>query len=74
VIALRGDQGQLHATQTESDSDTVLEFRLAFYRDDYVLVLATTGQPVGVRADFVRDADGRVAWLRFSARLHQHVE
>jgi CubicO group peptidase (beta-lactamase class C family) len=73
VIALRGDQGQLHATQTESDSDTVREFGLAFYRDDYVLVLATTRQPVGLRADFVRDADGRVAWLRFSGRLHQHV-
>jgi CubicO group peptidase (beta-lactamase class C family) len=73
VIELRGDQGQLHATQTESDADTVVEFRLAFYRDDFVLVLDATGQPAGSRADFGRDADGGVAWLRLSGRLHQRV-
>jgi CubicO group peptidase (beta-lactamase class C family) len=69
-IELRGDQGQLHMTVT---TDTVEEFRLAFYRDDYVLVLDTTGQPVGPRSDFVRDADGRVAWLCHHGRLYQHV-
>jgi hypothetical protein len=37
-----------------------------------VLVRDATGQLLG-RADFVRDADGLVAWLRFAAQLHQHV-
>jgi CubicO group peptidase (beta-lactamase class C family) len=83
VIELRGDQGQLHATSTHqlpplvpSPTDpapTVQEYRLAFYRDEYVLLLDATGQPVGPRADFVRAADGRVAWLRLGGRLHQHV-
>jgi CubicO group peptidase (beta-lactamase class C family) len=71
LVELRGEQGQLHM-RTRSDSDTVGEFRLAFYRDDYVLVRDGTGQLLG-RADFVRDADGLVAWLRFAAQLHQHV-
>jgi CubicO group peptidase (beta-lactamase class C family) len=69
-IELWGDQGQLHMTVT---TDTVQEFRLAFYRDDYVLVLDTTGQPVGFRSDFVRDAAGGVAWLRRGGRLYQHL-
>ena len=83
VIELRGDQGQLHATSTHQlpppvpaptdPAPAVQAYRLAFYRDDYVLVLDATGQPVGSRADFVRDADGRVAWLRLGARLHRHV-
>jgi CubicO group peptidase (beta-lactamase class C family) len=83
VIELRGDQGQLHATSTHQlpppvpaptdPAPAVQEYRLAFYRDDYVLVLDATGQPVGSRADFVRDADGRVAWLRLGGRLHRHV-
>jgi CubicO group peptidase (beta-lactamase class C family) len=83
VIELRGDQGQLHATLTHqllpfdlSPTDpapTGQEFRLAFYRDDFVLVLDATGQPVGPRSDFVRDADGGVAWLRHHGRLHRHV-
>jgi CubicO group peptidase (beta-lactamase class C family) len=83
LVELRGDQGQLHMTETLdlppldlSPIDpvpTVQESRLAFYRDDYVLVLDATGQPVGTRADFVRDADGGVAWLRQGGRLHQHV-
>jgi CubicO group peptidase (beta-lactamase class C family) len=73
LIELRGDQGQLHGTQTTSDSDTVEEFGLAFYRDDYVLVLDATGHPDGPRSDFVRDADGHVAWLRHHGRLNQRV-
>jgi hypothetical protein len=67
VVELRGDQGQLHMTLTGE------EYRLAFYRDDYVLVLDATGQPVGTRSDFLRDADGGVAWLRNHGRLFRHV-
>jgi CubicO group peptidase (beta-lactamase class C family) len=83
VIDLRGDQGQLCATSTHQlpppvpaptdPAPTVQEYRLAFYRDDFVLVLDATGQPNGTRADFVRDADGGVAWLRLHGRLHRHV-
>jgi len=83
LVELRGDQGQLHMTQTlelppldlspTDPAPTVQESRLAFYRDDFVLVLDATGQPVGTRADFVRDADGGVAWLRQGGRLYQHV-
>jgi CubicO group peptidase (beta-lactamase class C family) len=80
LVELRGDQGQLHMTVTLGDtvkantSPRGEEFRLAFYRDDYVLVLDATGQPVVGRADFVRDADGGVAWLRLHGRLYQRVE
>ena len=84
LVELRGDQGQLHKTQTigippldlsptDPARNPVEESRLAFYRDDFVLVLDATGQPVGTRADFVRDANGRVAWLRLGGRLYQHV-
>ena len=46
--------------------------RLAFYKRDYVLKLDPDGVPAGPRADFIRDARGRVAWLRIGGRLHQH--
>jgi CubicO group peptidase (beta-lactamase class C family) len=46
---------------------------LAFYRRDRALLLDGTGQPLGFRADFIRDAVGRVAWLRLGGRLHRHV-
>jgi CubicO group peptidase (beta-lactamase class C family) len=79
LVELRGDQGQLHMTLTMGDTVSTPtsprgeEFRLAFYRDDYVLVLDATGQPIGTRSDFVRDADGGVAWLRHHGRLYRHV-
>jgi CubicO group peptidase (beta-lactamase class C family) len=42
--------------------------RLAFYADDRVVAL---DPPVpGVRAEFVRDPDGRVAWFRWGSRIH----
>ena len=69
VVELRGDQGQLHMTETPTGKES----RLAFYRDDYVLVLDATGKPVGSRSDFLRDAKGGVAWLRNHGRLFRHV-
>jgi hypothetical protein len=45
--------------------------RLAFYRHDHVLVLDESGRQI-VRADFVRGAGGRVAWLRLGGRLYRH--
>ncbi|MFI7598102.1 serine hydrolase domain-containing protein [Actinoplanes sp. NPDC049681] len=45
--------------------------RLAFYRKDYVLVLEPGGADTHTRADFVRGADGTVAWLRIGGRLYR---
>jgi hypothetical protein len=78
LVNLQGDQGQLHMTLTAIETVSTPtspggeEFRLAFYRDDFVLVLDATGQPTGNRSNFVRDAQGRVEWLRFHGRLYRH--
>ncbi|MGB0091759.1 MAG: hypothetical protein WBP81_04415 [Solirubrobacteraceae bacterium] len=63
---LRADKGQL---QVLKNSSTVL--RLAFYRKDYVLALDAGGRPLALRADFVRGADGGIAWWRFGGRLYR---
>jgi CubicO group peptidase (beta-lactamase class C family) len=65
VFELTGDNGQL-AVSVEGGP------RLAFYRRDYVLVLDAAGQSQGLRANFVRGADGQVAWLRVGGRLYRH--
>ena len=54
--------GALCMVQGEPPDTTNLP--LTFYRDDGVL--AGDG---GLRADFLRDAGGRVAWLRLGGRL-----
>jgi hypothetical protein len=36
------------------EADAVLS-RLAFYRDDYALILDEDAKPIGFRADFMRD-------------------
>ena len=41
---------------------------LAFYDADHVFVPEGTFE--GARGDFVRDADGRIAWFRTGGRLH----
>jgi CubicO group peptidase (beta-lactamase class C family) len=45
--------------------------RLAFYRRDYVLALAPDGSDTHARCNFVRGADGSVAWLRYGGRLYR---
>lgn len=47
--------------------------RLAFYRKDYVLVLAPDGTDSHSRANFVRSRDGAVAWLRYGGRLFRRA-
>ncbi len=44
---------------------------LVFYRPEYVLNLNDEGKLSGVRSNFVRGADGRVAWLRVGGRLYR---
>jgi CubicO group peptidase (beta-lactamase class C family) len=41
----------------------------AFYRDDYLVDLDATGASDGGRSNFVRGADGSIAWLRTHGRL-----
>jgi CubicO group peptidase (beta-lactamase class C family) len=41
----------------------------AFYRDEYLLDLDAEGNPDGGRSNFVRGADGKIAWLRTHGRL-----
>ena len=53
----------------------VSEIGLAFYRDEYVLVEQDgSASPGSYRANFVRDADGRVAWLSYGGRLYARQE
>lgn len=58
-------------TATGAEETPVVEFRLAFYRDDYVLAYdGSVGPPF--RANSVRGRNGSVEWLRFGGRLYQH--
>jgi CubicO group peptidase (beta-lactamase class C family) len=41
----------------------------AFYRDEFLLDLDAEGNPDGGRSNFLRGADGKVAWLRTHGRL-----
>jgi hypothetical protein len=57
----------------ETENTPTLEMRLAFYRDDYALVYdADSGEPTFSRVNFLRGADGGVAWVRSGGRLYQH--
>ncbi len=56
----------------ETEDTPTVEMRLAFYRDDYVLVYDDSGEPTFSRANFLRGADGGVPWLRFRGRLFRH--
>ena len=42
-------------------------------KNDYVLLVDGETHPLGPRANFVRDATGRVAWLRYGGRLSQRL-
>jgi CubicO group peptidase (beta-lactamase class C family) len=86
-MEINGDNGQLHATLREGlevtdpgdptdiaqpEDAPAKEFRLEFYRDDYVLVYDESGEPIFRRADFLRGADGDLEWLRYGGRLYRH--
>ncbi len=67
AIELRAHQGEL---LVKTPSGATLS-RLPFYRPDHVLKLDADGRPSGFRADFLRDPDKRVKWLRLGGRLFQ---
>jgi len=46
--------------------------RLAFYAEDRVVGLDEPCKDA--RGEFLRDPDGRIAWLRVSGRLHRRVD
>jgi CubicO group peptidase (beta-lactamase class C family) len=69
-LSLRASEGALRAQFAApaelAESGKVEDTGLHFYRGEYVLVEGEDFEPLGsTRANFVRDADGRVAWLSF---------
>jgi CubicO group peptidase (beta-lactamase class C family) len=68
VMTLQGDNGILRGELVNSNG--ISEVRLTFYRDEFVLVDRGDDTPAGsYRANFVRDASGRVDSLSYSGRL-----
>ncbi|MGW2663918.1 serine hydrolase domain-containing protein [Nocardia tengchongensis] len=78
VIDFRGHDGRLAGVMSDApdaaylpDELTAPDLGLAFYRTDYGLDLDRDLTPVGTRSNFVRGADGKVAWFRNHGRLYQ---
>jgi CubicO group peptidase (beta-lactamase class C family) len=65
-VDLVGDAGRISVR-----FDGVEWLQLAFYRRDFVRVLGPDGTDTHLRADFVRDRSGAVAWLRLGGRLYR---
>ena len=75
VISLQAANGQLGGSMGDDRSGpeadvTTTHVGFAFYRPDYVLDLGPDGKPTGTRSNFVRGADGSVAWFRNHGRLY----
>ena len=69
MLTVQADDGALRGELALGGA--VSEIGLTFYRDEYVLVEQGGSTPPGsYRANFVRDADGRVAWLSYGGRLY----
>jgi CubicO group peptidase (beta-lactamase class C family) len=73
VLFVTGSDGTLRVA-IEGAAD-VSGFGLEFYRDDFVVIAGDLFEPLGSsRANFVRGADGQVAWLSFGGRLYRHLD
>lgn len=73
VYTFQGDEGILRGEMEVGGN--VTEMELVFYRDEYVLVEQNDdASPGSRRANFVRDGDGRVAWLSHNGRLAARQE
>jgi hypothetical protein len=67
VLTVQGNDGALRGELELGGA--VSEIGLTFYRDEYVLVEQDGSEPAGsYRANFVRDADGGVAWFSYGGR------
>jgi CubicO group peptidase (beta-lactamase class C family) len=64
-VMLRRDGGGLRASGD-------LELSLFFYRPDWVVTVDAQG--ISKRSDFIRDANGRVAWYRDNGRIFKRVD
>ncbi len=72
LLTLQANGGALRGERSIGAESAELE--LTFYRDEYVLVGQGSMPPGSYRANFVRDADGRVAWLSYGGRLYARAE
>jgi CubicO group peptidase (beta-lactamase class C family) len=69
VLTVQGSDGALRGALEQGG--VARDIALTFYRDEYVLVaLDPDAPPASFRANFVRDADGRVAWFSYGGRLY----
>jgi hypothetical protein len=77
IIEFQAGDGQLDGTTVSADAGgrpdekSRTRMGLVFYRRDYGLDLGPDGKPVHSRSDFVRGADGAVAWFRSHGRLYR---
>jgi CubicO group peptidase (beta-lactamase class C family) len=70
VLTVQGNDGALEGELGAGGVTSPIG--LTFYRDEYVLVeLHGDAPPASMRANFVRDPDGRVAWFSYSGRLYE---
>jgi hypothetical protein len=65
-VQLTPSNGRLKMIEGEGEDAQTRE--LTFYKHDYVLV-----DDIGLRANFLRGSDGRIAWLRLGGRLFRHL-
>ena len=73
MLTVQGNDGALRGELEQGG--VANEIGLTFYRDEYVLVdQDPDAPPASFRANFVRDADGRVAWFSYSGRLYARQE
>lgn len=73
TVELREDKGQLRGKSTTQGESGSEDFGLAFYEPNFVLDLGPSGQQTGPRSDFIRDANGDVAWFRTHGRIHRRM-
>ncbi|WP_245541484.1 serine hydrolase domain-containing protein [Smaragdicoccus niigatensis] len=80
VINFRAQDGQLVGNMSDApdgsylpDEQAVPDLGLAFYKTDYGLDLGPDLKPVGTRSNFLRAADGSVAWFSNHGRLYRHL-
>jgi CubicO group peptidase (beta-lactamase class C family) len=67
---LRAEDGKLQMILGEGPDASTRT--LTFYTTDYVFVNESDGNPLYLRANFLRDDQGHVEWLRLGGRLFRH--
>jgi CubicO group peptidase (beta-lactamase class C family) len=70
AFELRAHRGRLAVQHPESGTR---HGQLAFYKRDHVLKLYDDGTEAGPRADFIRNGQGGIAFMRFGGRLFARI-